>query len=800
MRREAQADFSADLSVSLPEALAALERELAHTNGVPAREDEPRRPAPGGVMAAEVRPLPEVLGQLLLHLRGLTRADAGSIFIRHGDTLRFTVVQNDFLTRQVGEEEMRRRMQGLPVPLQKSSLAGFVAVTGEVINVVDVYAVPAEREFRFNRAFDVRNGYRTHSVLAAPIVDDAGGILGVIELINALDDEGRPAPFSAHDEEALRSYAARAACVIATDRSDARRAALGTAIPAAPSEALRTPPPLAQHLGEVLVNTAMITPERLLEALAEQRRTGGKLGTILVRGGFVTDRELIDALSRQYGLEKITLSGNLDPGVVRLVPRDIARKHSIIPVTRKDGSLQVATADPTDLAALDAVAFITGLNVVPVLASIDEIHQALEQAHETASSAVELLSEAQLEVGDIEIADASEEPPAAQDTPVVRLVNGILQEAVRRGASDIHLESFAQSFSVRLRVDGVLSRLMTPSKRLEAAIVSRIKMMANLDPTEHRMPQDGRIKLRCENRPIDVRVSVVPTLSGESVNVRVLDGALLQPKLVQLGLESGPLAEFTRAIQQPHGIVLVTGPAGSGKTTTLYAAIHTLNKQDLKILTIEDPVEYAIEGVNQVHVQEDIGRTFGATLRAVLRHDPDVIVVGEIRDVDTAQSVVRAGLNGQLVLSTLHTDDCASTIARILEMGIPPFMLAATLKLLVAQRLVRKVCLECRRPYDFTEEGLVPYGHTPLGLGACNLYQSVGCRACNFTGMKGRVGLFEAMPVTPGIGDLMLRNGSIAEIRDAARQQGMKTLREAGLLQVIRGVTTLEEVLRVTSE
>ena len=800
MKRGAPADFSADLSVSLPEALSALERELAYGNGAPVREDEPRELASAVPMVAEVRPLPEVLGQLLLHLRGLTRADAGSIFLRHGDTLRFTVVQNDFLTRQVGEQEMRRRMQGLPVPLQKTSLAGFVAITREVINIPDVYAVPAEREFRFNRAFDVRNGYRTHSVLAGPIVDDAGNLLGVLELINALDAEGRPVPFPRHCEEALRSYAARTAGVILTDRSDAHRTALGTAIPAAPPEAPRAAPPLAQHLGEVLVNMGMITPEHLAEALVEQQRAGGKLGAILVRAGFVTDRELIDALGRQYGLEKVDLSTVFDAGIVRLVPRDVARKHAIIPIDRKDGALHVATSDPTDLAALDAVGFITGLNVVPVLASVEEIHQAIERAYETPASAVELLSEAQLEVGDIEIADAGEEPPSAEDTPVVRLVNGILQEAIRRGASDIHFESFAHSFSVRLRVDGVLTRLMAPSKRLEAAIVSRIKLMASLDTGEHRLPQDGRIKLRCNNRPVDVRVSVVPTLSGESVNVRVLDGALAQPNLAQLGLESWGLAELTRALQQPRGIVLVTGPSGSGKTTTLYAALHTLNKHDTKILTIEDPVEYSIDGVNQVHVQDDIGRTFGATLRAFLRHDADVILVGEIRDVDTAQSVVRAGLNGQLVLSALHTEDCASTIARILEMGVPAFMVAATLKLLVAQRLVRKLCLECRRPYDLTEEGLVPYGHTALGLGACTLYQSVGCRACNFTGMKGRAGIYEVMPITPSIGDLILRGGSIGEIRDSARQHGMKTLREVGLLQVVRGVTTLEEILRVTSE
>jgi type IV pilus assembly protein PilB len=470
--------------------------------------------------------------------------------------------------------------------------------------------------------------------------------------------------------------------------------------------------------------------------------------------------------------------------------------------------LTLAMADPTNVFALDDVGFMTGLQIQPVVASEAAIRKAFERLYETGGSVTDMMSELEEADTDVEVVEGGEETftkadvfdlkESADEAPVVRLINMILTDAIRRGASDIHLEPYEKVFRVRFRIDGVLHEIMTPPKRLEAALTSRVKIMATLDIAERRLPQDGRIKLRYHQREIDFRVSTLPTIFGEKTVMRILDKDALQLDLTALGFDPWSMEQFTKAIHSPYGMILITGPTGSGKTTTLYSAIHTINSPDINIMTAEDPVEYNLKGVNQVQVNDEIGRTFAACLRSFLRQDPDVILVGETRDLETAQIGIRAALTGHLVLSTLHTNDCPSTPARLLDMGIPPFLVSSSLQLILAQRLGRRVCRDCKEPYEASEESLVPYGHVPQGLGTVNFYKGKGCQTCNFTGMKGRVAIYEVMPVSTEIRDLILRNATTNEIQDAACSQGMKTLRQNALQKVIDGVTTVEEVLRVT--
>jgi type IV pilus assembly protein PilB len=567
--------------------------------------------------------------------------------------------------------------------------------------------------------------------------------------------------------------------------------------------------PVSRRLGDLLVAEGLITPEQLARALAEQKGTTEKLGGVLVRLGLLTEDQLIGFLSRQYGIPSITLSQlDIDPEVLRLVPPQIARKYEVLPVKRVGNTLTLAMADPTNVFAVDDVAFMTNLQVLPVVASQASIRQAIERNYEGQSSAfTDVLTELTADAVDVEVledeeaggkVDVFELKESADEAPVVKLVNMVLVDAIQKGASDVHWEPYEKVFRIRFRIDGVLHEMLTPPKRLEAAIISRLKIMANLDIAERRLPQDGRIKLRYRGREIDFRVSTLPTIFGEKAVLRILDREALKLDLTQLGFEPWALEQFQAAIRQPYGMILITGPTGSGKTTTLYSAIHTINAPDVNILTAEDPVEYNLKGVNQVQVNEAVGRTFAAALRAFLRQDPDVILVGETRDLETAQIAIRAALTGHLVFSTLHTNDSPSTIARLVDMGIPPFLVASSLLLVVAQRLGRRVCKDCREPYEADEDSLVPYGHQPTGRGRRTLYRGQGCRACNFTGMKGRVALYEVMPVTSEIRDLILRGASTGEIRAAAQSQGMKTLRQAGLTKVLEGVTTVEEVLRVT--
>jgi type IV pilus assembly protein PilB len=566
--------------------------------------------------------------------------------------------------------------------------------------------------------------------------------------------------------------------------------------------------PVSRRLGDLLVREGLIDTDQLARALQEQKGTHDKLGGILVKLNFVTEEKLIAFLSRQYGIQSITLSQlDVDPEVLKLVPEQIARKYEVLPIKRQANQLTLAMADPTNVFALDDVGFMTNLQVVPVVASQAAIRAAIDRSYDSRSGIADIVSEIE-GAADVELVEGEEEAAAkvdvfelkesADEAPVVRLINMILVDAIRRGASDIHLEPYEKVFRVRFRVDGVLHEIMTPPKRLEAALTSRVKIMASLDIAERRLPQDGRIKLRFNQREIDFRVSTLPTIFGEKTVMRILDKDSLQLDLTMLGFDSWSLEQFTKAINSPYGMILITGPTGSGKTTTLYSAIHTINSPDINIMTAEDPVEYNLKGVNQVQVNDEIGRTFAGCLRAFLRQDPDVILVGETRDLETAQIGIRAALTGHLVLTTLHTNDCPSTVARLLDMGIPPFLVSSSLMLILAQRLGRRVCRDCKQSYEADEETLVPYGHTPQGLGKVTFFKGKGCPACSFTGMKGRVAIYEVMPITQELRDLIIHNAPTAQIRETAQAQGMKTLRQNALQKVLDGTMTMEEVLRVT--
>src|SRR5881296_199353 len=568
--------------------------------------------------------------------------------------------------------------------------------------------------------------------------------------------------------------------------------------------------PVNRRLGDLLVADGLLTPAQLQKALGEQRGSTEKLGSILIKLGFINEEQLIGFLSRQYGVPSITLAQlEIDPAVLRLVPAPIAKKYEVIPVRKMGNSLALAMADPTNVFALDDIAFMTNLQVLPLVASQTAVRKAIDRNYESRTEAMQtVMQDISSDLENVEVVDGEDESgtkvdvfelkESADEAPVVKLVNMVLVDAIQKGASDIHFETYEKVFRIRFRMDGVLHEMLSPPKRLESAILSRLKIMSNLDIAERRLPQDGRIKLRYTGREIDFRVSTLPTIFGEKAVLRILDKDALQLDLTKLGFDSWSLEKFNSVIHQPYGMVLITGPTGSGKTTTLYSAIHTINSPDVNIMTAEDPVEYNLKGVNQVQVKDEIGRTFAAALRSFLRQDPDIILVGETRDLETAQIGVRAALTGHLVLTTVHTNDCPSTIVRLLDMGIPPFLVASSVLLILAQRLGRKVCRQCREPYDADEESLVAYGHVPTGKGKMQFYKGKGCATCNFTGMKGRVAIYEVMPISEELRDAILKNQGTAELRTIAQSQGMRSLRQAGLLKVIEGTTTVEEVLRVT--
>ncbi len=561
----------------------------------------------------------------------------------------------------------------------------------------------------------------------------------------------------------------------------------------------------SSRLGEMLVKSKLITEDQLKKALAQQSTAGGRLGSNLVKLGFLTEEDITSFLSKQYGVPSINLAHfEIDQSVIKLVPAEIAQKHMVIPINRKGSVLTVAMADPSNIFAIDDIKFLSGFKVEPVVAAETSIKNAINKHYDSAGLVKDILQGfddrevATVEEGD-EGPDVGDLQRATEDAPVVKLVNLILSDAIKKGASDIHIEPYEKSFRVRYRIDGVLYDTMQPPMKLRAAIISRAKIMAQLDIAERRLPQDGRIKIRMGQKEIDFRVSTLPTIFGEKVVLRLLDKSNLQLDMSSLGFDPQALQLFEKAILAPHGMVLVTGPTGSGKTTTLYSGLHRLNTVETNIMTAEDPVEYNLAGVNQVQMKAEIGLNFAAALRAFLRQDPDIIMVGEIRDYETAEIAIKAALTGHLVLSTLHTNDAPSTVSRLINMGVEPFLVAASTNMILAQRLARKICNSCKEEITVPRQALVDVGFAPDESKGLSCYQGKGCMECNDTGYRGRVALYEVMPITEDIKDAILQGASVNEMKELGRKHGMKTLREAGLQKIREGMTTIPEIMRVTS-
>jgi len=560
-----------------------------------------------------------------------------------------------------------------------------------------------------------------------------------------------------------------------------------------------------KRLGELLVREKLISLQQLRSAQDEQKKSGQNLSYALSKLGFISDGEITNFLSSQYKLPSINLDEyEIEPEVIKLVSKDICEKHRILPVSRSGSSLIVAMADPTNLNATDDVKFLTGLNVEPVVCSETAIQAAIDRYYNAGPSYDEVMADFGVGDDDIDFSGTEEEvnvlelEKASEDAPVVRLVNVVLLNAIRKGASDIHLEPYEKKMRVRYRIDGVLHEEMTPPLKLKNALSSRMKIMSQLDIAERRLPQDGRIKLKLgKDREMDFRVSVLPTMWGEKIVLRLLDKSNLQLDMTKLGFDIQPLNDFKWAIGQPWGMVLVTGPTGSGKTTTLYSALTDLNRADVNISTAEDPVEYNLHGINQVQMHDEIGLNFAMSLRAFLRQDPDIIMVGEIRDFETAEIAVKAALTGHLVLSTLHTNDAPATISRLLNMGVEPFLITASDNLVLAQRLARKICNDCKQPFAVEEEVLREVGFDDSQIGS-TIQKGVGCGTCNGSGYKGRVALYEVMRFDDNLKEMVLQGASAAELKAAAIKNGMSTLRASGIRKVIEGVTTTDEIVRVT--
>ena len=558
------------------------------------------------------------------------------------------------------------------------------------------------------------------------------------------------------------------------------------------------------RLGELLVREKLISLQQLRQAQEEQRRGGGKLGYALAKLGFISDGEITNFLSSQYRVPAIDLSSvEVDPELAKLVSREVCERHTIVPVSRTGSSVTVAMADPTNLNAIDDIKFLTGYNVDVVVASETAILETIEHVYVATESYEQIVAEFDdeevdfmLDEDDLNVHELEKE---AEGAPVVRLVNAILLNAIQKGASDIHIEPYEGKLRVRYRIDGVLVPEMEPPNRMKNPLVSRLKIMSQLDIAERRLPQDGRIKLKLQKgREMDFRVSVLPTQYGEKMVLRLLDKSNLQLDMTKLGFDSRPLEDFQWAIGQPWGMVLVTGPTGSGKTTTLYSALSDLNKSTTNISTAEDPVEYSLGGINQVQMHEEIGLNFAMALRAFLRQDPDIIMVGEVRDFETAEIAVKAALTGHLVLSTLHTNDAPSTISRLLNMGVEPFLITASVNLVLAQRLARRVCNDCAQRVQLDESIIRDLGVSEADVAQGQPRKGAGCKTCNGTGYKGRIALYEVMRFGENLKEMVLQGASTAELKAAAIKGGMKTLRQSGIVKIMEGMTTPEEVMRVT--
>ena len=615
---------------------------------------------------------------------------------------------------------------------------------------------------------------------------------------------------------------------------------------------------MSAKLGEILVRENLITSQQLRETLEFQRANGGRLGSNMVKLGFVSDDVVTAVLSRQYGVPSINLDlFQIEKEVIKLISEDVAVKYSVLPISKLGATLTLAMADPTNVFAMDDIKFMTGLNVEPVIASETSIQMAVSKYYggsneidifdpafvvEAAPIGVkngsngkngfskngfkvddpaDRLMEADLDVSldrfefgahdigeEVEVIDDNEEidlaalMQASEDAPVVRLVNVLMVDSLRRGASDIHVEPYERDFRIRFRIDGILYDVMHPPLKIRDPLISRLKIMAKLDISEKRLPQDGRIKIKVKidnrSRELDFRVSTLPTLFGEKVVLRLLDKDKLMLDMTKLGFEPESLEKFKRAIANPYGMVLVTGPTGSGKTNTLYSALQTLNTSETNIMTAEDPVEFNLQGINQVQMKEQIGLNFAAALRSFLRQDPNIVLVGEIRDFETAEIAIKAALTGHLVLSTLHTNDAPSTISRLVNMGIEPFLVATSVNIIQAQRLIRRICGECKEEVHIPHEGLVEVGFSKDEASELKIYKGKGCKLCNDTGFKGRVGLYEVMEITDELRELIIIGASAMELRRKAIDLGMITLRESGLCKIRDGITTVEEVVKET--
>jgi type IV pilus assembly protein PilB len=614
-------------------------------------------------------------------------------------------------------------------------------------------------------------------------------------------------------------------------------------MPRATVGAQSTSAQMSAKLGEILVRENLISPQHLREALDYQREHGGRLGFNLVKLGLISDDMITAVLSRQYGIPSVNLDlFNIDPSVISLIPQEVAQKHSVLPLSRVGATLTLAMVDPTNVFAMDDVKFMTGLNVEPVVVAEGSVQLAIAKYYGS-SREIELATVTTEELPrngsknngangagggitkddlvsldsidfdhsqseDVEVVEDNEEidlstlSRMSEDAPVVRLVNVLLVDSLRRGASDIHVEPYEKELRIRFRIDGVLYDVMHPPLKLRDALISRIKIMSKLDISEKRLPQDGRIKIKVKvdsrSRELDFRVSTLPTLFGEKVVLRLLDKQNLMLDMTKLGFEPESLTKFKRNISKPYGMVLVTGPTGSGKTNTLYSALQSLNTVQTNIMTAEDPVEFNLPGINQVQMKEQIGLNFAAALRSFLRQDPNIVLVGEIRDFETAEIAIKAALTGHLVLSTLHTNDAPSTISRLMNMGIEPFLVATSVNLIQAQRLIRRICKDCKQDHPMPPEALIEVGFTPEECKTMKTFKGKGCATCNDTGYKGRIGLYEVMEITAELRELILIGASALELRKKAVDDGMITLRESGLHKIRAGVTTIEEVVRET--
>jgi type IV pilus assembly protein PilB len=560
-----------------------------------------------------------------------------------------------------------------------------------------------------------------------------------------------------------------------------------------------------KRIGELLINAKLISNDQLAHALSEQKTNPGRLGSTLVRLGYLSSDDLVNFLSVQFGVPAVNLHDfSISDEVIELVPSELVNKHHIMPINRIGSTLIIAACDPTDLSAIDDIKFITGYNVEITVASEISIKEAIDKFYDSSSMLDDIIAD--FDDSELELVQGEEEPDSSflqketEDAPVIRLVNKIMVDAIRRGASDIHIEPYEKFFRVRYRIDGVLYEIMKPPMKLKNAILSRIKIMSELDIAERRLPQDGRIKMKLgKGKSMDMRVSVLPTLFGEKIVMRLLDQSNLQLDMTKLGLEPSMLEVVDDAIHQPYGLILVTGPTGSGKTTTLYSALSELNKVSDNIMTAEDPVEFNLPGINQVQIRESIGLTFASALRSFLRQDPDIILVGEMRDLETAEISIKASLTGHLVLSTLHTNDAPSSVTRMINMGVEPFLIVSSVNIIIAQRLARKVCQKCSEKEDVPVRALIQSGMDPETAEHAVCLSGSGCEECNRTGYKGRIALYEVMTLNDKLKAAIIDGANTMELKAMAIKNGMKSLRQSGLSKLVEGTTSFQEVLRVSA-